>query len=46
MRYLRRCVINMEREQTNTLAVANVTTLPGRTQSLESAPKPVAAVGR
>jgi len=46
MRYLRRCVINMEREQTNTAAVANVTNLPGRAQSLESAPKPVAAVGR
>jgi predicted DNA-binding ribbon-helix-helix protein len=46
MRYLRRCVINMEREQSNTVAVANVANLPGRAQSLESAPKPVAAVGR
>ena len=46
MRYLRRCVINMEREQSNTVAVANVTNLPSRSQSLESAPKPVAAVGR
>jgi predicted DNA-binding ribbon-helix-helix protein len=46
MRYLRRCVINMEREQTNTVAVANVTNLPGRPQSLETAPKQVAAVGR
>lgn len=46
MRYLRRCVINMEREQSNTVAVANVTNLPSRPQSLESAPKPVAAVGR
>jgi len=46
MRYLRRCVINMEREQTNTAVVANVTNLPGRAQSLESGPKQVAAVGR
>jgi predicted DNA-binding ribbon-helix-helix protein len=46
MRYLRRCVINMEREQSNTVAVANVSNLPGRPQSLESAPKSVAAVGR
>jgi predicted DNA-binding ribbon-helix-helix protein len=46
MRYLRRCVISMEREQTNTVAVANVTNLPERAQSLESAPKQVAAVGR
>jgi len=46
MRYLRRCVIHMEREQANTVAIANVTNLPGRAQSLESAPKPVAAVGR
>jgi len=46
MRYLRRCVINMEREQTNTVVVANVTNLPGRPQSLETAPKSVAAVGR
>jgi predicted DNA-binding ribbon-helix-helix protein len=46
MRYLRRCVISMEREQTNPVAVANVTNLSGRPQSLESAPKQVAAVGR
>ncbi len=46
MRYLRRCVINVEREQTNPVAVANVSNLPGRPQSLESAPKSVAAVGR
>jgi predicted DNA-binding ribbon-helix-helix protein len=46
MRYLRRCVINMEREHAGSVAVANVSKLPGRTQSLESAPKPVAAVGR
>ena len=46
MRYLRRCVINMEREHGGSVAVANVSKLPGRTQSLESAPKPVAAVGR
>jgi len=36
----------MEREQTNTVAVANITNLPGRPQSLETAPKQVAAVGR
>jgi predicted DNA-binding ribbon-helix-helix protein len=46
MRYLRRCVISMEREQTNTVAVANITNLPNRPQSLETAPKQVAAVGR
>ena len=46
MRYLRRCVINMEREQSNTVAVANVTNLPSRSQSLESAPKPRAAPPR
>jgi len=46
MRYLRRCVISTEREQTNPVAVANVTNLSGRPQSLESAPKQVAAVGR
>jgi hypothetical protein len=46
MRYLRRCVIRTEREQSNPVAVANVTNLSGRPQSLESAPKQVAAVGR
>jgi len=46
MRYLRRCVISTEREQTNPVAVANVTNLSGRPQALESAPKQVAAVGR
>jgi len=46
MRYLRRCVISTEREQSNPVAVANVTSLSGRPQSLESAPKQVAAVGR
>ena len=46
MRYLRRCVINMEREQAQTGAVAKVTSMPARGLLPESAPKPVAAVGR
>lgn len=46
MRYLRRCVIHMEREHAQATAAANVTSMPNRTATLESAPKPVAAVGR
>lgn len=47
MRYLRRCVIHLEREHAQSTAVANVTPMPNRTTAtLDSAPKPVAAVGR
>ena len=46
MRYLRRCVINMERQQAQALPVANVMSIPSRPQALETAPKAVTAVGR
>jgi predicted DNA-binding ribbon-helix-helix protein len=46
MRYLRRCVINMERQQAQPAQVANVMNLSSRPQAFETAPKAVAAVGR
>ncbi len=46
MRYLRRCVISMEREQAQTLPLANVMSIPNRPQALDTPPKQVAAVGR
>ena len=46
MRYLRRCVISMERQQAQALPVANVMSIPSRPQALETAPKAVTAVGR
>jgi hypothetical protein len=46
MRYLRRCVINIERQQMQALPAANVTSIPNRAQVNEAAPKAVAAVGR
>jgi predicted DNA-binding ribbon-helix-helix protein len=48
MRYLRRCVINIERQQTQAQALpaAHVMSIPNRVQALDTAPKAVAAVGR
>jgi len=46
MRYLRRCVITMERQQAQAVPVANVMSIPSRPQALETAPKAVTAVGR
>jgi predicted DNA-binding ribbon-helix-helix protein len=46
MRYLRRCVISMERQQGQVLSTANVTSIPNRAQVNETVPKAVAAVGR
>ena len=46
MRYLRRCVITMERQQAPSAQVANVMSIPSRPQALDTAPKAVAAVGR
>jgi predicted DNA-binding ribbon-helix-helix protein len=46
MRYLRRCVITMERQQAQAMPVANVMSIPSRPQALETAPKAVTAVGR
>ena len=45
MRYLRRCVINLEREHASTDALASVAPLARARQTLESAPKPRVAVG-
>ena len=45
MRYLRRCVINMERKQTPPDALTYATPLERARHALESAPKPRAAVG-
>jgi len=44
MRYLRRCVINTERQQA--LPATNIMSIPNRAQALDMAPKAVAAVGR
>lgn len=44
MRYLRRCVISMERQQA--LPASNVMSIPNRAQVNEAVPKAVAAVGR
>ncbi|MDH4483063.1 MAG: ribbon-helix-helix domain-containing protein [Rhodoferax sp.] len=46
MRYLRRCVISMERSQSQALPVANVMSIPNRPQTTDTPPKQVAAVGR
>lgn len=46
MRYLRRCVITMERQQAQNAATANVLRIPSRTQALDTSAKPVTAVGR
>jgi len=46
MRYLRRCVISMERSQSQALPVANVMSIPNRPQTIDTPPKQVAAVGR
>jgi len=46
MRYLRRCVISMERQQTQTLPAVNVMSIPGRASAQDAVPKAVAAVGR
>ena len=45
MRYLRRCVITMERQQALNPATANVMRIPSRTQALDTSPKPITAVG-
>ena len=44
MRYLRRCVINTERQQA--LPVASVMSIPNRPQTIDTPPKQVAAVGK
>lgn len=46
MRYLRRCVISMERQQAQALPASNVMSIPNRAQVNEAVPKAVAAVGR
>ena len=46
MRYLRRCVISMERQQAQALSASNVMSIPNRAQANEAVPKAVAAVGR
>jgi predicted DNA-binding ribbon-helix-helix protein len=46
MRYLRRCVISMERERTEVLPNMNVMNIPSRPQALDTSPKAVSAVGR
>ena len=46
MRYLRRCVISMERQQAQMLPADNVMSIPGRASAHEAVPKAVAAVGR
>ncbi len=46
MRYLRRCVISMERQQAQALPATNVMSIPNRAQANEAVPKAVAAVGR
>ena len=45
MRYLRRCVINLEREHTSADAMASVAPLARARHALETAPKPRVAVG-
>jgi predicted DNA-binding ribbon-helix-helix protein len=45
MRYLRRCVITTERQQTQTPLAANVMRISSRTQAPETSPKAVTAVG-
>ena len=46
MRYLRRCVITMERERSEALPSVNVMSIPSRPQALETSPKAVSAAGR
>jgi predicted DNA-binding ribbon-helix-helix protein len=46
MRYLRRCLITMERERTEELPNINVMSIPSRPQALEIPPKAVSAAGR
>lgn len=45
MRYLRRCVITLERQQANNATTANVLRIPSRTQAQDTSPKPIKAVG-
>ena len=45
MRYLRRCVINMERKQSQPDALTYAAPLARTVRALDSAPKPRAAVG-
>ncbi len=44
MRYLRRCVTSLERQQELQLPNANVMSIPSRPQALEHAPKPLTSV--
>lgn len=46
MRYLRRCMLALERQQAQPVAVLAVMGNTGRSPSLEIIPKPLAAVGR
>lgn len=45
MRYLRRCVINMERQQTQNGAATNVMRIATRTPAVDLSPKPATATG-
>lgn len=45
MRYLRRCVMSLERQQELPLTDANVMNLPSRPQALNKAPKTLTTVG-
>ena len=46
MRYLRRCMLALERQQEQPVAALTVMSNTGRSQPLEIIPKPLAAVGR
>ena len=46
MRYLRRCVMSLERLQELPLENANVMSIPSRPQALNKTPKALTAVGR
>ncbi len=46
MRYLRRCMLALEKQQSQTAPALAVINNPSRLQAFEPAPKPLAAVGR
>jgi len=46
MRYLRRCVISLERSQSQAVPVASVMSISNRPQTTDTPPKQVVAVGR
>jgi predicted DNA-binding ribbon-helix-helix protein len=46
MRYLRRCVTSLERQQELQLSSAHVMSIPSRPEELDNVPKTLSAVGR